>query len=642
MNQAFPYIMYQKIPLDGEIDGPVNMVDEENGFVVDQNVDEENGLVVNQRGDEKNGFVVNQSGDGENGFVVNPKGDEKKGGVSVKVDEKGVVYEVPDAPFVYQYSYTETPRVRPLGIREPLVSPFGPESMNRPWTGRSLPPVRSLTVCPSTRRGRLDSNESEDEGGDLGSQGRQIEVEDLIKTVKSSRMDYQRHITERKEWHMENVHQQLEEKTGGKIISSKGGVLYLFRGRNYNFKTRPHFPLMLWRPVPPVYPRLIKHVPEGLTLEEATEMRKRGRNLIPICKLAKNGVYNDLAKNVREAFEACELVRINCQGLNGSDFRKIGAKLKDLVPCVLISFEEEHILMWRGHDWKSSLDLNDEPNAAGKSEADKVASGSPRDGETVDIVECEELNIKRSENFMTNSSIMPSEASTECSLIPEDYNSEGPLQIVRTMDDHLIALKEGDKPRDMSDGAGTNDYNSMVLSAKSEIEICNSPSVEVQSDISSTLAQNVVKKLETSVRSSDITKPTSILCTERVLKLQEQAVETGSAIILAESDLNADTVFQRSISFAKSAPPGPVFKYKPRRVKLNSSDEHKISSSEEEDITVSENDTTGSSEIKIGASGTKTAGRTPRNRNMEDFKEGYLNIAARGSLKVDELAKLLA
>lgn len=43
---------------------------------------------------------------------------------------------------------------------------------------------------------------------------------------------------------------------------------------------------------------------------------------------AKNGVYCDLVDNVREAFEACELVRINCQGLNPSDYRKVGAKLK--------------------------------------------------------------------------------------------------------------------------------------------------------------------------------------------------------------------------------------------------------------------------------------------------------------------------
>lgn len=79
----------------------------------------------------------------------------------------------------------------------------------------------------------------------------------------------------------------FQERTGGKIIYRKAGVLYLFRGRNYNYKTRPRFPLMLWKPVTPVYPRLIQRVPEGLTLEEASEMRKKGRKLIPICKLGR-------------------------------------------------------------------------------------------------------------------------------------------------------------------------------------------------------------------------------------------------------------------------------------------------------------------------------------------------------------------
>ena len=42
----------------------------------------------------------------------------------------------------------------------------------------------------------------------------------------------------------------------------------------------------------------------------------------------KNGVYANLVKEVREAFEACDLVRVDCSGLNKSDCRKIGAKLK--------------------------------------------------------------------------------------------------------------------------------------------------------------------------------------------------------------------------------------------------------------------------------------------------------------------------
>jgi hypothetical protein len=45
-----------------------------------------------------------------------------------------------DLPFEIQYSYTETPTNTPiLGLRE-HISPFGPTTMRRPWTG--LPPVK--------------------------------------------------------------------------------------------------------------------------------------------------------------------------------------------------------------------------------------------------------------------------------------------------------------------------------------------------------------------------------------------------------------------------------------------------------------------------------------------------------------------
>ncbi|CAN1330917.1 CRS2-associated factor 1, chloroplastic [Linum perenne] len=44
---------------------------------------------------------------------------------------------------------------------------------------------------------------------------------------------------------------------------------------------------MLWKPAAPVYPRLIQQAPSGLTLGEASEMRKKGQSLIPMCKLGK-------------------------------------------------------------------------------------------------------------------------------------------------------------------------------------------------------------------------------------------------------------------------------------------------------------------------------------------------------------------
>lgn len=42
---------------------------------------------------------------------------------------------------------------------------------------------------------------------------------------------------------------------------------------------------MLWRPHEPVYPRLIKTVIDGLSIEETKEMRKRGLAVPALTKL---------------------------------------------------------------------------------------------------------------------------------------------------------------------------------------------------------------------------------------------------------------------------------------------------------------------------------------------------------------------
>src|SRR6266540_5149454 len=60
-----------------------------------------------------------------------------------------------------------------------------------------------------------------------------------------------------------------------------GGVVFLYRGRHYDPRTRARYPLMLWKPATPVYPKLIKEAPEGLTKEEADEMRRKGHDLLP-------------------------------------------------------------------------------------------------------------------------------------------------------------------------------------------------------------------------------------------------------------------------------------------------------------------------------------------------------------------------
>lgn len=70
-------------------------------------------------------------------------------------------YVIDGAPFEFKYSYTETPKVRPLKMREPPFVPFGPTTMPRPWTGRApLPPSKkkmrefdSFVLPPPNKKG---------------------------------------------------------------------------------------------------------------------------------------------------------------------------------------------------------------------------------------------------------------------------------------------------------------------------------------------------------------------------------------------------------------------------------------------------------------------------------------------------------
>ncbi|XP_059633707.1 CRS2-associated factor 2, chloroplastic [Cornus florida] len=367
--------------------------------------------------------------------VISADGDR-----SVIVGESGVSYLLPGAPFEFQFSYSETPKAKPLGIREPAFLPFAPPTMPRPWTGKApmkksnkkihlfdssdSPPlgtsgVKRLEMLRPFQLGKFPA-EVKPRNEVLGRPLTRAEIRVLIKPYLSSnrqvnlgRDGLTHNMLELVHSHwrrqpickvrclgvptvdMENVCRCLEEKTGGKVIRRLGGVVYLFRGRNYDHRTRPQLPVMLWKPATPVYPKLIQEAPEGLTKAEADELRKKGENLLPICKLAKNGVYVFLVRDVRHAFEGSPLVKIDCKGMHASDYKKIGAKLKELVPCVLLSFDEEQILMWRGQDWKSMYqeappafrgdsDAGNGVNCSGNQNADfqkpdtKTVSSSPK------------------------------------------------------------------------------------------------------------------------------------------------------------------------------------------------------------------------------------------------------------------------
>lgn len=637
--------------------------------------------------------------------VETPDETAGKSDIDIKVDENGVCYEFPEAPFVYQYSYTETPKVKPRKLREPLVSPFGPESMQRPWTGRKplppskkklpefdsfqLPPPHKKGVKPVQAPGPFLAGsgpkyvKSREEV--LGEPLTKEEMMELINSCKKTtrqmnigRDGLTHNMLENIHAHwkrkrvckikckgvctvdMDNVCEKLEEKTGGKIIYHKGGVIYLFRGRNYNYMTRPRFPLMLWRPVTPVYPRLVRRVPEGLTLEEATEMRKKGRNLIPICKLAKNGVYCDLVKNVREAFEACELVCINCQGLNPSDYRKIGAKLKDLVPCVLISFEQEHILIWRGRDWVSSLpEDGDNPeiregsesvNAANTNRSFEVqvvastagssslpvtevntynlsANTFPLGDEDAEYVRKDGTKEDRSEDHYPESSNKVSVTTTGIS------KSEIPLVYAGDTGDNSRILSDCRECKTRSDDS--------VVDKESEFESA-SDDVENKFDSSSLVPLTGYKVHSLTVDTNQTCQLVSSItpCTEGILLLWKQAIESGSAVVLNDSSIDADIVYQRAVALSTSVPPGPVFQHQPKKVSVQRRGEEEIGDLE---VGCTKLDTPASSRKETVVSSRKVNSTTStRKEKKKGIRKDYLNVVPKGSLGVDELAKLLA
>lgn len=528
--------------------------------------------------------------------------------------------------------------MKPLKLREPTIAPFGPGTMPRPWTGRKplspskkklefdsfkLPPAHKKGVKPVQAPGpylpgsgpRYVKSREEILGEPLSKE----EIDELVKgCTKSQRQlnmgrdglthnmldNIHAHWKRRRVCKikclgvctvdMDNVRQQLEEKTGGKIIRSRGGIIYLFRGRNYNFRTRPIFPLMLWKPVTPVYPRLVQRAPDDLTLDEANDMRKKGRQLTPICKLGKNRVYCDLVKNVKEAFEACELVRINCQGMNGSDYRKIGAKLKDLVPCVLISFEAEHILLWRGRDWKSSLpELEDKPQDVKGSDCDDEAS------------------IACVSNLSSKSAIPDNGKKTE------DLRKEECEDIVAVDDSHSVSTIESfDIPSCSGEGLGslTESLTHHTDDPSESLSI-----VPLADETSQDLSEN--RRNSTEIMSSPRT--------EGVVLLLKQAVEGGSAVVLDESCLDADIVYQKAVALAECAPPEPTFRHRTTKVVTL-----KIDKQEAGDEEV----------IKVETVSEKRKGerRSPRIQRKKDSKDDYLTVLPQGSLRVDELAKLLA
>ncbi|CAL5189227.1 unnamed protein product [Lathyrus oleraceus] len=273
-----------------------------------------------------------------------------------------------DLPFHFRYSYSETdPSIKPISFREsPKFSPFGPSRLDRKWTGTSAPVNHPVDL----------NRIQEERNRILGAPLEDHEVSQLVERYRHSDCSRQINLGKGGVTHntlddihnhwkkaeavrikclgvptldMNNICFHLEDKSGGKIIYRIINILLLYRGRHYDPTKRPLIPLMLWKPYAPIYPKLVNNVIQTLTHHQTKQLRNKGFNSHPLIKLTRNGVYVNVVERVREAFKTEEVVRLDCTHVGTTDCKKIGVKLRDLVPCVPILFKDEQIIIWRGN-----------------------------------------------------------------------------------------------------------------------------------------------------------------------------------------------------------------------------------------------------------------------------------------------------
>lgn len=86
---------------------------------------------------------------------------------------------------------------------------------------------------------------------------------------------------------MHNVCYHMEDKTGRNTVTSVGGIVFLLCGLNYNWKNRPTFPLMHWKPATSLYLKLIERDLVVMKIEEVDAFQRKWHCLHPFVNYKK-------------------------------------------------------------------------------------------------------------------------------------------------------------------------------------------------------------------------------------------------------------------------------------------------------------------------------------------------------------------
>lgn len=314
---------------------------------------------------------------------------------------------------------------------------------------------------------------------------------------------------------------------------------------------------------------------------------------------------------------------------------------------MLLSFECEHILIWRGRDWKSSIEPNEGLKGLQEVKADGIASGpSAAPSPSVPnlcIMEANCDDLKTTLSPIYSNETQGNRVLTEFGA--EDIMSSVPATSV-VASHEVLTEKNIDELVRSPIFPGSCDNHSEALNQTVESEIVLDGLVESQRTLENTEHIDTVldfslevpqphERLNNTKSTTDEQMSFDMPCTEGIMLLRKQAVENGMAVVLDDHSLDADNVFKKAVAFAKTAPTGPVFHRRPKQLGVE-----KNKDLECDDSGVKEASVVIGTEITV--SSLRDERKTSRSKRMEDIKADYLNVVPQGNLRVDELAKLLA
>lgn len=334
----------------------------------------------------------------------------------------------------------------------------------------------------------------------------------------------------------------------------------------------------------------------------------------------------------------------------------------------MLSFQYEHILIWRGPNWKSSIpDLGDDLKEANKNVDNKNFEPRPSEALEISAPSLQENPVEHESNLSHDATISSCSSDVTLDKVEVPYSNENSRQSISEVTElaSLTKVYEVETANVATDSYAepdpcTSPSSSLTLS---HYNSSSEGSTRAMSD--NHRAENIMDSqticgdLSASISGSDTTVggvdnhmngmvdlhsdelldalgevdvsqlPRSAApCMKEILLLFEQAVEKGSALVLDKDSLDADNIYQKTVAFAKSASPGPVFGKQRKAVAVVQK------SPKKEGSTLETKETTTVSTKREKAKSTKISRKT-------NFDGQLLNAVPQGTLGVDELAKLL-